>query len=109
MLYKIFHAILLGMSPWTASLSLSTAAIEPQSVEALEVVETKASVSIVYPHREEEVKNSLRQFVKSDPDVLNQFEVFSGLLKQGIEDDLISEKDAELVLEIGRASCRERV
>jgi guanosine-3',5'-bis(diphosphate) 3'-pyrophosphohydrolase len=84
----------MGVSPWMASSSLSTVlSSSPQ------VIEQKAEEASKYSQKEQKVKEILAQLVRSDEDVLGQFDAFSGSLKQGIVKGLISEKDAEVVLD----------
>jgi guanosine-3',5'-bis(diphosphate) 3'-pyrophosphohydrolase len=93
MLYKIFYSLLMGVSPWMASSSLST--VLSFSPEAMEQKAVEASN---YSQKEQKIKEILAQLVRSDQDVLAEFDAFSSSLKQGIIKGLISEKDAEIVL-----------
>ncbi len=95
MLYKIFYAILMGISPWTASLSLSKAMAQAPQVQ---ILERKVSEESLYPQKEQEVKISVEKCTKSNEAVLKQFDLFSKMLKEGLSSGEISEKDAEIVL-----------
>jgi guanosine-3',5'-bis(diphosphate) 3'-pyrophosphohydrolase len=95
MLYKIFYTILMGISPWTASLSLSTAVAQAPQVQ---ILERKIAEETKYPQKEEEVKVSIEKLTHSNETVLKQFDAFSSSLKEGLSNGEISEKDAEIVL-----------
>ncbi len=95
MIYKIFYSILMGISPWTASLSLPTVLAQAPQVQ---ILEKKTEVVSQYPQKEQEVKIAIEKWTKSNQAVLDQFDLFSRSLKIGISNREISEKDAEIVL-----------
>ena len=94
MIYKIFYSLLMGVSPWMASSSLSTVLSSPP-----QAIEQKVQEASTYSQKEQKIKEILAQLVRSDESVLGQFDAFSGSLKEGIAKGLINEKDAEIVLD----------
>ncbi len=94
MLHKFFYTILMGISPWTASLSLSTAVAQAPQVQ---ILEKKIAEESQYPQREQEVKEAIGKVTKSN-EALQQFEAFSISLKEGLSGGELSEEDAEIVL-----------
>lgn len=92
MLYKIFYSLLMGMSPWTASLSLPSASKAPQQVVERPSEENQIAV------KEFAVKEAVRKWARSDEDVFRQVDLFCQSLKSAVDSRLMTAKDAESIL-----------
>jgi len=85
----------MGISPWMASFSLPTTLAQSPQVQ---ILEKKSEEESQFSQKEEQAKQAITKWAKSDQDVFQQLDLFCKSLKDGMDRGALNEKDAEAVL-----------
>ncbi len=100
MLYKTFYLILTSLSPWTATISSPAILAKAPQVQVVEVADpSKGEKSEFLTQKKQEASEALTKWARADQDVLQQFDLFSASLLQGVSSRLIREEDAGVVFD----------
>lgn len=100
MLYKTFYLILTSLSPWTATISSPAILAKAPQVQVVEVADqSKEEKSEFLTKKKQEASEALTKWARADEDVLQQFDLFSASLMQGVSSRSIREEDAGAVFD----------